>query len=186
METWRDVIGYEGLYIVNNMGEVRCLPKIVGFSAGYIQKARTMKQRLIKGYPSINVCKNGIKKVLKIHRIVSMAFIPNHENKNQINHINGDKTDNRVENLEWCTGSENSLHKFRVLKVAHPKWGRGRSGKKNGRAKPVIQLSMSGEFIKEWDSANLANKSFGENKGSIYACCRGNTTKAYGFKWKYA
>ena len=185
---WVGVNGYESLYKVSSSGDIMVLPKKVGFGKGYIQKGRLSKLRTDKnGYKILTFSKKDVRKTIKIHRVVAIAFIPNPENKPQVNHKNGIKSDNRVENLEWVTGSENVIHGFKVLKRKNPKWGRGRFGKLHAKSRPIIQYNMNGDFIKEWESMNIACLVLGINGGTggISSCCRGVSKKAYGFKWKY-
>lgn len=106
------VIGYEGYYEVNRIGQVKSLARFVKNGNRYIFR----KERILKsimgncGYYVVVLCKNSIKKPHTIHRIIAITFIPNPENKPQVNHINGIKSDNSINNLEWCTSSENSKH----------------------------------------------------------------------------
>lgn len=108
-EVWRDIHGYEGLYQVSDLGRVRSITR--GGTNG-----RMLKPDNCFGYLRYTLCKNNIPTRHRAHRLVAEAFIPNPENKPQLNHINGNKEDNRVDNLEWCTESENQLHSRRVLK----------------------------------------------------------------------
>lgn len=108
VEEWRDVVGYEGLYIVSNYGEVRSLGNDKG------RKEKTMKTHICRsGYEKLDLYKKSqpTKKVY-VHRLVAMAFIPNPNNKPQVNHINCDKLDNKLKNLEWVTRSENITHAY--------------------------------------------------------------------------
>jgi hypothetical protein len=101
----RDVKGYEGLYFVNEFGEIYSYPKKTRKG---VRKMLTHKNK--NGYLSIDLCKNGNIKKYSLHRIIALAFLDNIENKEQVNHINGNKHDNRIENLEWSTRSENQKH----------------------------------------------------------------------------
>jgi hypothetical protein len=103
-EIWRDIEGYEGIYQVSNLGRFK---KILGENI-------IMKQTKSKEYPMIGLRKDKRQKMFLAHRIIAKTFIPNPENKPQVNHINGNRADNRLENLEWCTQSENVLHAYRT------------------------------------------------------------------------
>lgn len=118
-EEWRPVVGFEGLYEVSNLGRVRSLDRIVKrvktgqlFCRGQILKPL----RLATGYSRVDLAKNKKHFHKAIHRLVAEAFIPNPEKKPYVNHINGERSDNRVLNLEWADNSDNQRHRFRVLK----------------------------------------------------------------------
>lgn len=179
MEIWKDITGYEGLYQVSNLGNIK---RING-------SARCLKDRTLviktkeNGYCFVCLCKNNSLKYPHIHRLVALAFIPNPEKKSQVNHKNGIKNDNRLENLEWSTPSENGLHSFRKL-------GRvvvGLKGCLNRRSKPIIQKTISGEFIKKYESINIACKENSFNNSIISAVAHNKYGRktAYGFKWEF-
>lgn len=113
-EIWKDVVGYEGLYQVSNLGRVKSLERASGKGSGNrYRPERILKQIVDKcGYLEITLCLKGIQKKFRVHRLIASAFIINIKNKSCVNHINGVKADNRVENLEWCTHSENLLHAY--------------------------------------------------------------------------
>lgn len=108
-ERWRWVVGYEGLYMVSDQGRVMSVPKPTHY--GHIMKQR----KTWAGYMVVCLCKNNVKKNGVIHRLVATAFLDNPENKEEVNHKNGVRDDNRVENLEWATRSENEQHAYHVL-----------------------------------------------------------------------
>ena len=112
-ELWKDIEGYEGLYQVSNLGRVKSLDKID--SIGRKIKGRNMKLRLNKcGYVDVKLSTDSIEKDKLVHRLVAEAFIPNTDGKHVINHIDGNKQNNCVNNLEWCTQKENIQHAFEI------------------------------------------------------------------------
>ena len=109
METWRDIEGYEGSYQVSDLGNVRSVDRVD--ASGNKRKGRPRKLTVDRyGYHVVGLTRDSVMKYLKVHRLVAQAFIPNPDNKPDVNHINGVKTDNRVSKLEWCTPKENTRH----------------------------------------------------------------------------
>ena len=113
-EVWKDIEGYEGLYQVSTCGNIKSLPKVRRNGTGtYIQKERLLKpSNTSTGYKKVELCKDGKRKGFKVHRLVAIAFIPNPDNKPEVNHIDGNKINNNIDNLEWVTSSENSIHAY--------------------------------------------------------------------------
>ena len=175
MRQIKDIPGYEGLYAVTTTGEVFSYPK-------GNKKPRWLKSYITSyGYSGLSLTA----KQKLVHRLVAIAFIPNPDNKPQINHINGIKTDNHVSNLEWVTNSENVLHSFRVLGKKANKPGLNKFNDNSLRAKKVLQYSMSGEFIAEYGSVITAAKECNCNKISIASCARGIYKSAGNYIWRY-
>ena len=161
-------------YYVTETGDI--------YSINYLNAGRVHKLTPInnKGYLKVALYNNGKCSFFQVHRLVAKAFIPNPENKPQVNHKNGVKTDNNVQNLEWVSCKENIIHAFRVLGKKFP----SRSGKNHPRAKIVLQ--MKGDtIIAEYFSTREAHRETNINQGHISECCRGKRNKAGNFKWRY-
>ena len=130
-EIWKDIVGYEGLYQVSNLGRAKSLTKRYGCCIRPEKIIAKVTNR--QGYVVFNLRKDGRKKQVFLHRVVASAFVENPFGYPQVNHINGDKEDNRAENLEWCTAKENIHHAFATgLSVAkkgesHPMYGKRHS-----------------------------------------------------------
>ena len=161
-EIWKPIKNYEN-YEISNFGNVR------------VKIYKTLKQEQINNeYLRVQISK----KHFSVHRLVAEAFIPNIENKPQINHKNGIKTDNNVNNLEWATASENMEHRYRILGQKMGKEG------KNPYAKAVIQIK-EGKIINVFESQISAEKFTGIDHTTISNCCRGKQHTAGGYIWRY-
>lgn len=146
-EIWKDIIGYEGIYKISSFGRILTLEKTYPHRHGLqkkrsiIRKVTTIKNR----YPFLTLTKEGKMVVRKLHRLIAIHFIPNPENKRFINHKNGDKKDFRIENLEWCTQRENSIHAHRNG-LCNPAKGvnNGKSKLNNEKALEIKRLYKTG------------------------------------------
>lgn len=132
MEIWKDIKGYEGIYQVSNYGKVKSLDRAIWMEInncfGKFKSNLLKQENGANGYPKVVLCKNNLPKTYLVHRLITIAFIPNPYNKPEVNHKNGIKIDNRLENLEWVTLSENHTHAYKIgLQKAY--------GENNGRAK---------------------------------------------------
>lgn len=141
-------------------------------------------QRMPSGYLKVNLCKNSVKTTKHVHRLVAEAFIPNPDNKPQVNHKNGDRTDNRACNLEWCSASENIKHSYDVLHRKNPRAMLGRVGKDNPHSIPVQQI-LNGVVVAEYENAVDAENKTGVCKTCIRKCCKGIAKTSGGFVWRY-
>lgn len=109
-EKWKDIEGYEGLYQVSNLGRVKRILFVNNIITKPINKILNCSKIDNLGYPQVTLCKNGHRKYLRIHRIVAKSFIPNPNNYPCVNHIDGNKRNNCISNLEWCNHSYNTIH----------------------------------------------------------------------------
>lgn len=158
MEIWKDIDGFEN-YMVSNKGNIlnKITNKIKNQYDGY-------------GYNRVTLCKKGKTKHFQVHRLVASAFLEKQQGKDEVNHINGNKKDNNVQNLEWCNRKENELHCYRNNPKLH-------------KTSIILQYDLNGNFIKEWFSIKEAEQTL--NINNISKCCRGLREKAGGYKWKY-
>lgn len=185
MIRWKPVLDYEGLYSVSNTGLVRSETRRVVSKRGIPRVLRGRNLVLRKnrsGYYIVFLSSKGIVRPYQVHRLVCSAFLKNTNNLPCVNHKNGIRCDNRVENLEWCSYSENNRHAFRVLGRINPMQGRYED--KNPRAKPVLQVLEDGN-IREYSCAVRAAKENNMSAHNITAVCRGEQHTAGGFVWKW-
>lgn len=159
MILWLDVPGYEGRYQVSNDGAVR---------NAKLHPLTTHESP--KGYRKVWLSTRGKLKCYSVHRLVASAFIPNPLELPEVNHINGDKADNRVENLEWCTISHNRRHSAYELQ--------NESGKPK---RPVVCLNSGTEY----PSVSEAARQTGSNKQNVTLCCQGKRKHTKGLAWAY-
>lgn len=185
-EEWRDVVGYEGLYQVSNMGRVKSLERQSstfcqkGTMCTYSVNEKICKQHTVGGYLMVHLSNNNKKKLVRVHRLVAMSFMPNPNNYPQINHINENKTDNTLGNIEWCTCKQNNNHGTRNKRMSSTQ----RNDKK--KSKRVLQYSLNGELVKEWESICDAGRA-GYNRQGVSRVCRGmkNYNTSGGYIWKF-
>lgn len=181
-EVWMPIDGLDGLYEVSSLGRVKSLPKIrsVWKGAQYLSKEKYLNAHPSRyGYPTVNLYKDKhFFKRMAVHRLVANAFIPNPENKPHINHINAVRTDNRIENLEWCTASENIHHTIKL--------GRHKPVKQNDavRSKTVLQLNTKKETINEFPSTMEVQRALGFKAPNINHAIKYKKL-SHGYYWRY-
>ena len=168
MEVYKQIIGYEGLYEVSNLGNVKSL-----------SNDKTRKEKLLSsgidkdGYLQVGLYKNGKQKRYFIHRLVAQAFLPNPFNLPEVNHKDEDKSNNNVDNLEWCDRKYNVNYGTRTEKVVEK------------MSKQVAQYDLSGNLIAIWKSVSEIERQLGFVCGNISKCCLGKGKTSYGYIWKY-
>ena len=182
METWKPVIGYENLYEVSDLGNVRSVDRYIDTNIKHVtrrlQKGRILSQNLKKnGYMTVDLCKNGKIKTTLVHRIVADAFLQE-DGKRTINHIDGDKTNNAVCNLERSSHSENIKHAFKTG-LSHISWTKGVF------SPDIPRYFTDADYAAEWIMSQGLGKTKETVANNIRRCCRGLTKKAYGFTWIY-
>lgn len=173
-EIWKDIEGYEGLYQVSNFGRVKSLNKY------HHKREQILKPNLKSdGYYETSLSKNSKPKWVRTHRLVAQAFIPNPENKPQINHKDGNKLNNCIENLEWVTNKENIDH---AIAMGLEKL----NGHENPNAKPVDQYDLDGNFIRHWKCIKYASEELKIHQSKISMVCNNHSKTAGGYIWKFA
>jgi hypothetical protein len=172
-EVWKDIRGYEKYYQISNLGRIRRKERKVVYKDGrkYHYKTKLLGIRKIKnGYKTTDLTVDNKVKTVYIHRLLAENFIANHKGLPCINHINGNKTDNRLENLEWCSYGHNLQHAYD-----------NNLRKKNKR---ILQFTLDDKFVKEWNSMNKAQKEL--KLFHIKDVCDGKRKKCGGYIWRYA
>jgi len=184
MEQWKDIVGYEGLYQISNIGRVKSYP-------GDKTRGGIRKQKTSKGYAIVVLHNNCVKKTCSVHRLVAMAFVGNNDNKPEVNHLDENKLNNCTDNLQWVTSKENSNWGTRNQRISdyvkkHPI--PICLGQRHGRnKKTVIQLNpLTGEIISKYESTIEAANAVGCNNGKISECCTGKRKTTRGYSWRYA
>ena len=190
IEIWKPIKGF-ALYQVSSFGAVRSISRIRYSNLhpeGNLIRGKVLSpnKNVRSGYLSVTLCNGKTKQRLYIHRLVALAFLPNPYNLPEVNHKDENKSNNRLENLEWCS----------VLYNKH--YGTGQQRRllsarlnKRGRCYPkkVLQFSLDGEYINSYNSSEDAARAIGHPKGGgqIRRCARGysGTLQAYGYKWSY-
>jgi len=176
-EIWKDIPWYEWRYQISNLGNVKSL----NYHSTW--KEWILKPWLSFWYKRVLLCIKWKDKWHSVHRLVAQAFIPNPENKREVNHINGIYIDNNIKNLEWTTPSENVLHRFKVL--WHKSSMFGKFWKYNPKSKPINQYDLQWNFIKEWYWNREIERELWINRWWIIKCCKGNKKQCKWFIWKH-
>lgn len=172
-EIWKDIPNYEGLYQISNHGRIKSLIR------KFCKQEQIVKCSLRKdGYIMVYLSKNGKKKYHSVHRIVATVFIPNPNMLPFVNHINENKADNRVENLEWCDAKYNTNYGTCIER-------RAKSQTNKHGAISVIQYSLKGDMIAEYPSLMEASRMTKVPARAICACCKNYQKSAFGYVWKY-
>jgi hypothetical protein len=191
-EEWKDIEGYENLYQVSNLGRVKSLERYEESNSfiGVRRRGERILKPIIKpsGYLQVALSKNSKAKTFTVHRLVAQAFIPNPENKPCIDHVNTNPSDNRLENLRWCTHKENSNNPLTVQKwCGNPrmKTWLGKLGKEHHSSKPIIQFTLDGELVRKWDCAEDAVREMGYSKTCISQVLNKKRQQTGGSKWEY-
>ena len=161
-EIWKDIEDYKGLYQVSNLGRVRSIKNKTKIKEPFI---------INSGYSTVNLYKNNKNKKTLIHRLVAQAFILNPKKLPQVNHIDGNKLNNRQENLEWCSNSDNMLHA-------------SKTGLLNSYIK-INQYDLNHNFIKQWNCIKEIERELNYNHSGIIACCKKRYKTSHNYIWEY-
>ena len=164
-EIWKNIPNYEGIYQISNLGNIR--------SCKNNKIRKSIKQK--SGYLRIILTKNQKQKATNVHILVAKNFVPNPNNLPFVNHIDGNKENNKSDNLEWVTASQNMKHAIKKGLIKHHPW-----------SVKVAQYSLDGKLIKVWDKMADASRHLNCHHSQIFDCCRGKQNTCKGYVWKYA
>lgn len=175
----KPIPGFEGRYSITESGEV--------YSHDYQNTGKLgikSTRAIYTGYVYVDFSVNQKTRSMRLHRLVALTYLPNPENKPHVNHKDGNKLNNHVDNLEWVTRSENMRHAFDVLKM-RPGW-LGKKGKHHCQSKRIEKISDSGVLLSTYDSVREAAKASGIHASTIAQRARGELRQVDGYSWKYA
>lgn len=171
-EIWKDIEGYFGKYQISNFGRVKSLERLN--ARGYRVNEKILKPTIIhNGYYQVQLCKNSIVKAYLIHRLVWETFNGAIPEGYELNHKSEKKSDNRLSNLNLVTHKENL------------NWGPAAERIAKKQSKPVLQFTLDGIFVKEYQSITQAYRETGFSQGNICNCCKGKYKTANGYIWRY-
>lgn len=185
-EIWKPVVDFENYYEVSSLGNVRTIDRYACDKNGkyrHIKLKQITKQIDRSGYYKVDIKNDVERKTIAIHRLVAQAFLPNSENKPCVNHIDGNKLNNSITNLEWATYSENNKHAIDTGLRKSP-WT-GKFGLNNPVSKPVYQLDKMGNIINNFVNAREAENITGISHKHISCCCNGKRKTTGGYCWKF-
>lgn len=196
-EIWKDIIDFPN-YQISNYGRVKSKARITNVGIKNVKEIKRKEKilkplKLTKGYLGIRLYNNTNAKTFKIHRLVATYFIPNPNNYEQVNHIDGDKTNNNATNLEWCTNEYNMKHSYdiglrdkEVLRKNMSIIGKNLKGKKGNHIRKVVQIDKTNnKVIKIWGSITEASKCINISDATIQNVCAKRRKTAGGYIWKY-
>lgn len=174
-EIFKDISGYEGRYQISNYGNVKSL--------NYQNTHRAKLLHPVKHHLGYLLVHLGGEKIKMVHTLVAEAFIDNPENKKYVNHIDGNKQNNTVWNLEWVTSKENMEHAIRIG-LRDPHINNKPFGDLNPSRKPVLQFTRDGKFIKRWECISEAARQIGCNPSQINNNIAGRCKSCHGYVWR--
>ena len=177
-EIWKDINCYDGEYQVSNLGRIKSVARLTTRPCQYGIREYRIPEKILRtrlgtsGYLCVNLHRDGKQVTEMIHRLVALHFCKGYRDGLVVNHKDEVKTNNRADNLEWVTQLVNNNHGTGIQR-------------REKHSKAVIQLSLSGEFIREWPSINAAAESVKANPSQLGHCCKGERPTAKGYRWKY-
>lgn len=179
---WKDIVGYENEYQINQFGEIRTLK-----DSPKLKKYDVLKPQISKrnGYVYQMLYKNGKEKLLRVHRLVAMAFLPNPNNLPQVNHKDGNKQNNSVDNLEWCEQSDNMKHAYKNgLQIPSENQRKAIINTNKLKQKKVCQIK-DGEIINTFSGISEASRQTKISISCISRCCNLKRKSTNGYEWRF-